>query len=260
MSTIINQRRMAALFRLHEASGRKGLLLATGGFLGFVLIVSFFVTIQSPEVLENLHSTFFLIFLYGGLVGMAGTAFHMMNSRTKSISYLSLPASVAEKFLVPWLMTGIGWILFSIIVYTLFALLVNSLWSLVLNVDFVFYSPLARYPFFNHWLEPYMMVFFSHSIFFLGSAAFRNYAIPKTLLAGFIVYASLIFIAAITMLLLYHGLSPTPGEENELTSGDPERLTQFYNTSKKIYQYSFMYILPVIFYLAAFFKIKEREA
>jgi hypothetical protein len=257
MNQVIDINRFSALIKLNLAAGQKGFLLATSGFFGFVFIFSFFVARNNPAGLSMMHNVFYYIFLYGGGIAMAGTAFHMLNTRTKSISYISLPASTTEKFLVSWLLTGIGWLIVAMVLYPLFAILVNGFWSVILDFRYEIFNPFTMIADRFTKADPFLPYITVHAAFFLGAAAFMHYAIPKTLLAGFIVQSIFTFVSVVTMLILFKSITPEAG--TNMVMFDSEKVSRFNELSTLVAKLVFVYILPVIFYTAAFFKLKERE-
>jgi hypothetical protein len=247
-----------ALMRLNLAAGRKAFLLTLAGFLGFVFIISFFVAINNPLGLERMHYNFYHVLIFGGALAMGGAAFHMLNTRQKSVSYLSLPASVTEKYLVAWILSGIGWLLFVIIFYPFFALLINAIWAGIMGFPLKWCHPLSGGCHNQPDAVIYQIYFTVHSAFFLGAAAFRQHPIPKTFLTGFITNFIITVVALLTILILFGTLFPIPSSET-IESVNLDTLERFNSAASEVVKVLFLYILPVIFYVAAFFKLKERE-
>jgi hypothetical protein len=244
--------RSLALLRLNLHLNRKSFLLTLLGFFGFVFITSFFVARSAPFMLDRMHFIFYFIFLYGGAVLMAGSAFRVLNRPDKSIAYLSLPASTFEKYLIPWLLTGIVWAIVSIASYIAFALLINLLWSGVMQFPFEAFNPFGNCLGLPSIYHAYMVYFLVHSVFFLGAAAFRKSAIPKTLLAGFILQSGFTFLNLMLMLILF-GNFRGMDQQMQLLDGNREGMVYFFQeVLPQVVKYAFVYVIPVIFYVAAF--------
>jgi hypothetical protein len=107
--------------------------------------------------------------------------------------------------------------------------------------------------------EAYMPYFMVHSLFFLGAAAFQKHAIPKTLLAGFLVNSLFTFVNLLIMMILFGGFGDFNLTMNSPESWEPDFHHFFTNFLPRFVKTAFVYVVPVIFYVAAFFKIKERE-
>ncbi|HRZ41128.1 MAG TPA: hypothetical protein P5228_00315 [Bacteroidales bacterium] len=260
MNQTFDIRRSFDLLKLNLHLNRKSFFLTLLGFFGFVFITSFFVANNVPMLLNRMHTIFYFILLYGGAALMGGSAFRILNRPDKSIAYLSLPASTFEKYLIPWLFTGIVWAIVSMVSYMAFALMINGLWSGVMQFPFTAFNPfeicIGRSPVY----EAYMPYFLVHSIFFLGAAAFRKNAIPKTLLTGFILQSGFTFLNLMMMLILFGNFTGMD-QQMKLIEADQQNLAYFFReVLPQLIKYSFAYVIPVIFYVAAFFKLKEREA
>ncbi len=260
MNQTFDINRSLALLRLNLNLNRKSFLLTLLGFFGFVFITSFFVARSAPLMLNKVHLGFYFVLLYGGAALMAGSAFRVLNRPDKSIAYLSLPASVFEKYLIPWLLTGILWAIVSIVSYIAFTLLINGLWSGVMQIPFEAFNPFSYSLGLSTIFEAYMAYFLVHSLFFLGAAAFRKNAIPKTLLAGFILQSGFTFLNFFLMLILFGNFRGID-QQMQLVEGNREGMVYFFQeVLPLLVKYLFAFVIPVIFYISAFFKLKEREA
>jgi hypothetical protein len=109
-------------------------------------------------------------------------------------------------------------------------------------------------------MESYSAYFTVHAIFFLGAAAFQRHPIPKTLLAGFIINSIFTFLSLFMMLILFGKFEKFDNETVMMASKTDQNFHYFFTELlPQIVRASFIYIIPVIFYIAAFFKLKERE-
>lgn len=258
MNQTFDLRRSLALLRLSFHLNRKGLQLAIGGFLGFVFITSFFVARSSPAGLNTMHLIFWFIYLFGGAAMMAGSSFNNMSTPDKAISHLGLPASVFEKYLIPWFISGIVWVLFAMGSYLLYSMLLNQLWAALLGFSYSGFNPFNLLVPDMSTTEVYLQYLVVHSIFFAGAAAFKRFPIPKTLLTGFLLNNYFSFLFLMLVFILFGGFMQM-GEAMSNLSLTPETEKFISKTLPELIKISFLYILPVILYTAAFFKIKERE-
>lgn len=258
MNQIFDLSRAKLLANLNFATSKKVLLYTMAGFFGFVFTTSFFVAKNIPDSLEAMHMIFFTLMLLGGVIFVAGRSYSQMNNIEKAISYLSIPASTFEKYVVPIVFTTIGWILATFLTYHIFAILINVIWSVVFQFEY------SGFNFFTFNLSglntnwEFLKIFFLiHSIFFLGSAAFKKNPIPKTLLTAFIVNSFFTFFGML-LVFIFFGTFENLGEV--MTHIIFKEIWIFQEqVMSKIMEITFVYILPVIFYITAFFKLKERE-
>ncbi|MCF8370571.1 MAG: hypothetical protein K9H64_03040 [Bacteroidales bacterium] len=259
MNQIFDINRTTALLKLNLSLNKKAILLAVAGFFGFVFITSFFVANNAPSLLNKMHLIFYFILIYGGTALIAGRSFWHLNSTEKSIAHLSLPASTFEKYFIPWLLSGIVWIFAAIGSYMLYSMIINGLWSGVMGFSYEAFNPFNIHMGPQSLNEAYMPYFLVHSIFFLGAAAFQKHAIPKTLLAGFIINSLFTFINLLFVMFLFGGFGDFNLTMNSPESWEPDFNYFFTDFLPRFIKTAFVYVIPVIFYVAAFFKIKERE-
>lgn len=259
MNQTFDINRTLALLKLNLSLNKKAILFAIAGFFGFVFITSFFVANNAPSLLNNMHLIFYFILIYGGAALIAGRSFWHLNSTEKSIAHLSLPASTFEKYFIPWLLSGIVWILAAIGSYILYAMLINGLWSGVMGFPYETFKPFTLQIGPQSINEGYLPFFLVHSTFFLGAAAFQKHAIPKTLLAGFIINSLFTFLNLIFIMILFGGFGDFNLNLNSPDSWAPDFQYFFTDFLPRFVKTAFVYVIPVIFYIAAFFKIKERE-
>lgn len=230
-----------------------------------LFVISFFVAYHLPDnewnIMLNFWNVTFNIMLFGGAVFFGGRAYTEMNSPAKSIEQLMIPASVFEKFIIPLLITSFGWLLFTTISFQVFVLITDALWSGLFHLKLGFYNvfEMLSSPIYTQALKFY---FFTHSVFFLGATAFKKYAIAKTALATFIIQNGVNLLGLIFILILFGNLIDfgiavdatfrRPEIHNWIENGGLMQMTHW------VYWITAL-VLPIIFYVAAYFKVKERE-
>ncbi|HNX22388.1 MAG TPA: hypothetical protein PKG88_08485 [Bacteroidales bacterium] len=157
-------------------------LIAIGSLGGLLLFISYFMMISgNHENIMGMYSTFGVFaFFVTGLV-FTSLSFSEMGTYTKSLQFITLPASRFEKFFTAWFSSSILYIILSII-----SLVVFSIISSLIDVAF-FHSSFAVFnPFVKGFGEVILGYFIAHSLYFIGSVWFTKGAFFKTLLAGFI--------------------------------------------------------------------------
>ncbi|MBC8344372.1 MAG: hypothetical protein H8E61_10355, partial [Bacteroidetes bacterium] len=137
----------------------------------------------------------------------------------------------------------------------------NALWSAIFSLNLEVYNifDIFRDP---RWFQSVKFFFLGHAAFFLGSAAFRKYAIPKTLLAAFIIQNVLNLLGLIFILMLFGNLMSF-GISSAATFESPDMKKWFESGGEELLVSLTFWlsavILPLILYVAAYFKLKERE-
>jgi hypothetical protein len=259
MNQTFDINRTSALLKLNIRLNQKPFLLSIAGFFGFVFVISFFVAYFSPHALTGMHTFFYFTLLYGGVALMAGQSYSHLNTTEKSIASISLPASTFEKYFVPWILSSIIWAIVAIASYLMFAMLINGFWSVAFGFSYQAFNP------FEIQLGPenseflYKGYFLIHSIFFLGATAFQKYSIPKTLLASFIIQNAVGVVLALFGIFLFGGYGQLNVDMNSPENWQPEFEYFFTEFLPRLVKITFAYAIPIILYVAAFFKLKERE-
>ena len=265
MNQVFDIKRAIQFSRLKLNLNKKFFAISVGGFLGLMFIITFFFAYnlnnENAAISNIFHKVAAITMLYGGALFFGGRVFIKMNSGAKTIEQLMIPASIFEKFIVPLLFSSIGWILFTAVSYQLFAMLTNAVWSGIFSLDIPVYNFLDIINEAN-WVTSIKFYFLSHATFFLGSAAFRKYSIPKTALASFLIMLAFFLLGYIAILLLF-GNDLSFGVASAITFSKPEIQEWFTNGGGKLLVKSTYWavgvVLPIILYAAAYFKLKERE-
>jgi hypothetical protein len=265
MNQVFDINRVILFSKLKLNLNRKLFFITSGGFLAIIFIISFFMAYHLPPgsewLLTNLHNVAFIIMLYGGAVFFGGRSYFEMNTGAKSIEQLMIPASVFEKFIIPALFTSFGWMFFSLVTYEVFAALTNGLWSAIFHLDLGFYNLLEMLGD-EKWFTAVKFYFLVHATFFLGSAAFKKYAIPKTALALFIIQNGMNLIGFI-FILIFFGNGVNFGFAVDATAQELNIKEWMENggmqTLMSLSYWGSGVVLPIILYVAAYFKLKERE-
>ena len=194
-------KRFALVVKKDLTENRKFYFSFLGGVLAaFVLIYAVGYSIMSNEreiyvasksYLDNLYMRIFfftaLAFITATAVG-ASFAFSCVSTKAKRISYLSLPASVGEKFasriLIVFVLAPVCYLLFWLAVDVLHSVMVSmtirddgwysALWTAV--------DMIASEITFGSLVKVVLVALAQVSVFLLGSAVFAKYSFVKTLL------------------------------------------------------------------------------
>jgi hypothetical protein len=189
---------------LHKLLLEKRNAIACTSIMGAVIL--FFATIAADTYVDNMNVyrvdyihaigaanfAIWFCFLY-----TASRMFRDLNNRKTAIPFLMLPASNKDKFLANCIM-GIGGTLAMFIIAVLGADIVQSVFnlatryttgSLTINyLESLFYGDtfiMKGFKVTHSFMLYILMVFWSHSIFTLGSTMFRKHSFIKTILSLF---------------------------------------------------------------------------
>jgi hypothetical protein len=211
-------------------------------------IVIFLDVINSGNSWMFMDVFYVLGFLFGGFF-VSGMAFSKLRTKEKSISFLTLPASVFEKFISELILTTLGFIL----LYTSIFLIFNAL--------IYWIAPESNPAGFVDLTNPRMLEIFKiyiiiQSIFLVGAATFRRVPLFYTGFAIFVVSLSLIFFGA----MLFFYLQDFGGENEGFDAGKHYFESTFWKSMLfTIPKFIFYNLLAPIFWATAYYKIKEKE-
>ena len=253
-----NLRRFALLLRNDLATNYKLYLRALAVIMGFLIFLAFVMVTgnQNPDSdWKSFHKIWFSITLQLSGLFMSARAFYQLNTPQQRHLYLSLPASTLEKYISKWLPTAV----FFPIVFTLAYWLTAQIIGLIRTPDFAFevFSPFEE----SNWLN-LKIYFVVQSVFLFGSIAFNQYAFFKTAFGLLIVGAGLLLINYVVFRVAYWDYLEGFGTPNEYaqTMRVSEEYTQtvdgpIWSTVQNL----FWFLLAPVFWVAGYFRLKERE-
>jgi hypothetical protein len=199
------------------------------------------------------HGFFIGLSLFIGVV-LVSRIFNDLYNPEQGTYYLTLPASIAEKYLVKLLSTTV--VFFAYIVLAVF--LGNTLANLI---NRLFYgTPLTLYnPFAGDLFGTFKTYIFFHAIFFFGSLSIKKNSFLKTVL----VCLAISFILSFVMLFLAKTLMTSNLQllkELFIVNNDELNISSPFMRKMLIFlKFIFSYFLPLALYAAAYFKLRKIE-
>jgi len=214
---------------------------------GIALIFTGFVFgIDSKHApFEDIYQVFYMMLLILTGTYFASRSFVEYKSTSTGFSYMMLPASTFEKFLIPAFFSGIFyWLIFTIF-YVALAWLSNLFWGWVYQFDFYLFNP------FSSNLAEISGIFFViflilQPLFLYGSIAFRKNHFVVT---GIWIFG-ILMIFLLTGLSLHKTLNP-----DVIGLGITFSPTTFQEPTV----YIIAFIIHLILQMAVFYKLKEKE-
>ncbi len=237
------------------------LLLSVVVFLSCVAV--FMRIIEEKQFLNyEFHITFFPLVLLGVGLVMVSACFRNLNTKEGRSFYLMTPASTEEKYLSKFFITFIVLPLLLIVTYFIFAFIMNQILMITSGVEIpsfrFFENDFVNEPTPYDWLKIFIVL---HAVFFLGSITFRKLEFPKTMLVCFLILLVLGFVFNVIIFLFL------PEFFNEVLAGkkppfEPsESLVNFTeHTLSTIIKTAFYFVFPLVLWIAAYFKLIEKEA
>jgi hypothetical protein len=291
MNNTLNVKRLGlALGKDFLENGKRYLLLFLT-MTGIMAIFLIWISLEAYDRLEhgygnidyfnrNLLTAASLIFAALGLL-FASTFMTPMNSKTKRISYLTLPASHSEKYLSRWLITTVGYsALFFVALYIVDSLRVGicAVYYPQFDIKFLDFSELFRTGHAipeNGVIKPGICVFdsevifafalciylFLQSLFILGSTFWEKTTFVKTFTAISVIVFLYIMLCRWTILLSYEG--DFRGFTNVLDSFEPViRSENSFLTNRDdglMLLSSVLSVFTLANWVLAFFRFRESE-
>jgi hypothetical protein len=248
-------KRIVLLMQKSLFENAKYVLTGLTTVFGIFTVVLFFNALDNGEAWKNMQNFYVIGFIISGLI-FSGMAFTNLRTKEKSMSYLSLPASLLEKLIAELLLTTIGFILMYTIlfyVYNFIVLIIGTPFNLHANILNIFTAEV---------FEGYLIYIILQSVLLAGAATFRKAPLFLTLFSLFVVGTALLIILVI-IALSFKGYLENTGLENmnfndqdfKLIGGDPGK-----HWLIQIPKFMFYYVTAPLFWVVAYFKLKEKEA
>jgi len=231
---------------LSAKSWRIAMIAATG--INFAISLLILFTTQNPaNTIQSFKVSMLITFSIMGAV-FTSEAFKELKEPNTSVTFLTLPASIFEKFLTAWLFTFPVYFILSYIVYRFSILLLYVIAKSFFVVDFSVGS--------ESWSiigTLFFIGFIVHAVFFLGASWFKKLSFFKTLLVLFsisILHNLWLYIWG-RLLLPVNDLAEKEFAFNGIVISNPESFV----LGIKI----FMLVVAIMCLITAYFKLKERE-
>jgi hypothetical protein len=257
MNNIFNVNRFCRLFIKHTVEHFKSYLMSLTVLIGVMLLGGSFITYMifdsfMPIAMQSV--LFVSILLLAGTI-FTSTIFADMGDNKKAIASLTLPASHFEKYLVAWLYSVIIFIVvFTGSFYLILLLLANL-------KHFPGQAPQLFNVFHNQMGAPVFLLFaLLQSIAFYGAIRFKKLHFIKTAFAFFIGIAILVLInQAMLSISLRKSVLPTmPFGMLRFTENSQEKAISL-GRNQGDYATWLIIILVIIFWVAAYFRLKEKQ-
>ena len=257
MNKTFNANRFGRLFYKHTTEHYKSYLMALSVLAGVMILGgSFLVYMMDFPIEKSFQTVLFMMFLLLAGTIFTSTIFAELGDRKKAVAWLMLPASAFEKFLVAWIYSFLAFIVvYSTCFYvvTLFALNIKQ---------FPGKPPLIFSVFEHHVLLSFVAYAFLHGFTICGAVWFEKLHFIKTGFVFFIALALLIFINKLILdSMLGINVEAGPLFSNVRIAGDggftDVNITGKQSTPYVIYLVA---VLAVIFWLSAYYRLKEKQA
>jgi hypothetical protein len=255
MNNTFNLNRFGRLFIKHSAEHYKSYLMSLTVLAGALFLGSSFLIymIEAP-INRNLQAAFFgAILLIAGTI-FTSTIFSEIGDRKRAMASLTLPASHFEKYLVAWLYSFIIFLVVYIVCFyliVLYAVNIKHFAGQPTEILNVFGWPASGI---------YILYALLHSIAFFGAIFFEKLHFIKT---GFI------FFICVAILILFNKLMLDSLLKENVETSVPFGNVRFVHNGNvadinitrqtDTYMLIVMIIVSLFFWVAAYYRLKEKQ-
>jgi len=250
-NSYFNFNRLYHLIRNELITQYRTLLIATGAIFGVLLFLNI-ITINASRTWD-FHKTFYLIVLFFGGYTYTASVFKELHQYPKNYAFLTLPASIFEKFLTKFLTSSIGFIIVSVITYFLFSIIASIVTRLIFGSNFPIFNPFQ-----NNIITSIKVYLITQSVFLFGSVYFKSHNLLKTLLALFLISIVLSFYSVLLTRILFIWTY-----ENNIIfppiEFDIHTFESLGNQLAQIFSFIFHFLLAPFFWVLTYLRLKETE-
>jgi hypothetical protein len=256
MNKIFNPARFGKLFVKHTTEHYKGYLMALAVLIGvMVLGGSFLVYMIDAPLDHNTQSALFLIILLIAGTIYTSTIFADLGEKKKAITYLTLPASHLEKYLVAWLYSFLVFLVIYAISFYLVALF-------LLNIKHVSGQAEGVINLWqNQFLQMGLIYAFLHAIAFWGAICFNKLHFIKTAFVFFIFLGLLILFNKIVLTsMIGRNVDAAPPFGNLRFQDGGRQVDITLANARDNPMLTFLVLgLTLVIWIAAYYRLKEKQ-
>ena len=256
MNKTFNAKRFGRLFIKHSTEHYKSYGMSLVAMIGVMLLGGgFLVYMTGARMDKNDQEIMFMMILLLAGTMFTSTIFADLGDKKKAIPWLLLPASHFEKFLVAWIYSLVVFIILYTLSFYLVALFVLSIKPLEGSPPEMF--NISSY----QALQIYMVYAFLHGVAICGAIYFDKLHFIKT---AFVFFISLGILILMNKMLLGAMLgrkveaAPPFGYLRFAENGHVNDITLSYNQYGDNTDY-LVTGLAVLFWVAAYFRLKEKQ-
>lgn len=254
MNNLFNTKRFARLFTKHTVEHFKTYTMSMLVLMGVLVVgIGYVSYLQDAPMEPGMQmATYGIMLLLAGTI-FTSTIFADMGDKKSIMPYLTLPASHLEKYLVAWIYS-----------FIVFQLVFTAGFYLVI-IFFLSIKPAGVYPsvlfsIFDREIA-WVFIFFAflHSICLCGAVFFRKLHFIKTAFLFFLVVAVVVILNTgfVEALLGRHVIRAIPFMQWVYSDNNTIIMVSHDNGETII---GTLAILSVILWVAAYYKLKEKEA
>lgn len=239
-------KRLLWMIRKDLFDNLKFVLIGYGSIIGLFLFI-FFITAYNHNIETTDLIKFYGIGLFLSGIFISGMAFSDFRSKEKTISYLTLPASLLEKFLSMLLLSTIGFIISFTVIFFIFNGLAIAAGLAFFDLDVGFVNLFTE-----DTGDVILAYIIAQSLFLVGAATFRKVPLFFTLFSLFLVGVVTATYFGILTYSLFNEFKGSSSSGNMSFKFEDD-------TIMKYFKYLMYYATAPVFWVVTYFKLKEKE-
>jgi hypothetical protein len=256
MNHMFNPRRFYLLTRNTVWLNASRILLVAGAVATLVILFSGLSAFRQTG--DRLHVVLYAFFLFVSGILVTSNTFRNLRDLTTAGAWLTLPASIFEKFTSRLFLTSFGYVIATGLIYFVISALSEGINQLFFSYSHPLFNPFSR----GVWI-PAAVYLVLQSVFLVGSIYFRRLAFVKTMLFLSILSLALILFFFLTLKIIWWGQFNTLTEYGMQIAWNmfsSDWLTQLRDTLTHMLGTLFWVILAPFCWAISYFRLKEFEA
>ena len=232
------------------------ILIVTGVVASLVILVSGLSAFRHSG--DQLHSGLYVFFLFVSGILWSSNAYGRLRENAIAGAWLTLPASIFEKFASRLFLTSIGYVIATGLIYFVISVLSEGINQILFDYSHPVFNPFAT----KVWVAVtvYLVI---QSVFLTGSIFFRRFAFIKTLLFLSILCLALVLFFLLSLKIILGGQFGPLSDHgmriawNMLAS---DWLLQVKDTLVQMAGTLFWGVLAPFCWVLSYFRLREFEA
>lgn len=256
MENIFSPKRFGNLLIKHLREHLRTYLISLILFGAIILVVFMFILSRTSVSIEDQFIVCGVSLLLGIFI-FTGSIFSDYNHSRSAFVTTMLPASIFEKCLLYWLVSLIGFTVLALGAYHLSqSIIIGYLKAQGIESTqfFLWKATNASPP--SKWI--FLIYLLLHSVAFLGAISFRKRTVIVTALVTFVIIAAYVYLNyRITLVALNGNSNPVPFAPARILTADG--WANINQPNNELWGTISLSVLIILFWICAFFKLKERQ-
>ncbi|MBL7066447.1 MAG: hypothetical protein ISS29_01120 [Candidatus Marinimicrobia bacterium] len=250
-----NSKRFFLLLRNDLLRNYRTMLVSAGAVAALYFVITLPSIFFSPgNASHDFHLGFYPALLFIGGFILSSSAFSEIHHSQKNTSFFMLPASIFEKMVSKLLLTTIGYVPASILLYYLLTVTSSGIAAIFTDWSFPAFNPFNR-----EILLSVAIYLVTQSMFLFGGLYFKKHPFMKTLFSQFAITFVLTIFAFLVVRFIYRDCFHGMRFIDEFMFNDMVSFEHLGNNLARIFKYLFWICLAPYFWILSYMRLGETE-